>query len=672
MGCAGRSTPAMILDGERGAAAAASAAPERAPAASPRRGSSALWPYGVAAVAAVALALAGTALRGTFPEVFLIIPMMATAIVAFRLGAGPAIGFGTAVGLAIWYWVLSPRGSFALANELQLADLIFYVLASLLVTIAIALLQREHRKLESARVEAARARDRLALAQEIARIGTFEEDLRSGACAWSPELESLHGLAPGTFEGTHGAWAAHVHPDDRASFERQLAQAAETGAFEGEWRIVLQDGSTRWVAGRGSAFRGEDGRPARVLGVNIDITERKHAEEALRRHEEALRESDRRKDEFLAVLSHELRNPLAPVRNALHLLEHAAPGSGEALRAGEVISRQIEHLARLVDDLLDVTRISRGKVRLQLSRVDLTDLVLRTVDDHQPLFAASGVALEVRADGGPCLVDADSTRIAQMLGNLLQNAAKFSERGGRVSVALEREGGRATIRVVDRGVGIAPEILARIFEPFTQADESLHRSRGGLGLGLALVKGFAALHGGTVEARSAGVGRGAELVVHLPLAPGEPEAVPAAAHAPEPAAPSGPRRVLLVEDNLDAAETLRLALEIAGHEVEIAHDGRAGVAMARAFAPDVVVCDIGLPEMDGYAVARTLRADPAFQATALVALTGYGLAADHRRALEAGFDVHLTKPTSIARIEEALATQAPRAAGAPPHPAARA
>lgn len=275
------------------------------------------------------------------------------------------------------------------------------------------------------------------------------------------------------------------------------------------------------------------------------------------------------------------------------------------------------------------------------------------------MLAARGVALDVHIGQGPFPAEADPTRIAQIVGNILQNGVKFTAPGGRVSVVLERADGRATIRVVDDGIGIAPEMLGRIFEPFTQADESLDRSRGGLGLGLALVKGFVEAHAGTVEARSAGLGRGAELVVTLPLAATAAGVARSMAAAPRPS-PGGARRVLVVEDNADAAETLRLVIDLAGYEVAVAHDGRSGLEAARAFRPEVILCDIGLPEMDGYAVARALRADPSFAATALVALTGYGLASDHRRAIEAGFDLHLTKPAPVEDIEEALRTAAPR------------
>ncbi|WP_242342331.1 ATP-binding protein [Anaeromyxobacter terrae] len=381
------------------------------------------------------------------------------------------------------------------------------------------------------------------------------------------------------------------------------------------------------------------------------------AEQELRRSNALLRETDRRKDEFLGVLSHELRNPLAPIRNALSLLDRVEPGGDDAARAKAIIDRQVVHLTRIVDDLLDVTRISRGKIRLKRSRVELADLLRRTVEDHRTLFASRDIAVEVRLGEVPAWLDADATRLAQVIGNLLQNAAKFTDRGGHVEVTLERQAGEGVVRVRDDGAGIPAEMLGRVFEPFTQADDSLHRSRGGLGLGLSLVKGLVTLHGGSVEARSGGAGRGAELVVHLPLAPESPLL---RAETPVPVTPGGPLRVLVIEDNVDAAETLRELLLMWGHDVTVAHDGAAGVERARALRPEVVLCDIGLPVMNGYEVARALRADPALSSTFLVAVTGYALPEDRRLAAEAGFSRHLAKPVSLETLEQLLAT-APRA-----------
>jgi PAS domain S-box-containing protein len=412
------------------------------------------------------------------------------------------------------------------------------------------------------------------------------------------------------------------------------------------YRFVKKNGDVIDVVLSAIAEKDVGGRFVRSLSVLIDVTQRKRAEEALR-------EADRRKSEFLGVLSHELRNPLAPIQNALYILDRAEPGGEQAARAKAIIARQVAHLARLVDDLLDVTRISRGKIRLRRSRFDLGELVLRTVEDHRALFADREIALDVRISPGPLPVDADETRVAQVLGNLLLNSAKFTDGGGRVAVSVEPDGDAAEISVRDTGAGISPEMLGRLFEPFTQADDSLHRSRGGLGLGLSLVKGLVELHGGAVVARSEGVGQGAELVVRLRLAAAREE-------APRPPA-IGParvprRRVLVIEDNPDTAETLREMLEMDGHDAEITHRGRDGIEKARAFRPEIILCDIGLPDMDGYTVARGIRSDPTLAFTLLVALTGYALPEDRLQAEAAGFDRHLTKPVSVAQIEEVLST----------------
>jgi two-component system CheB/CheR fusion protein len=416
-----------------------------------------------------------------------------------------------------------------------------------------------------------------------------------------------------------------------------------------------------------------------LVGVITDITERKHVEEELvrsrtelearvgertaelQRANGQLKEEDQRKNEFLAVLSHELRNPLAPVRNALWLLDRAVPGGEQAARAKEIINRQFIHLTRLVDELLDVTRISRGKIRLQRERVDLVTLVQRTAEDHKMMFAVKDLKLEVEPSPGPIWLDADPIRIAQVIGNLLVNAAKFSRPDGRVVVAVESRAGQALVRVRDDGVGIAPEFLPNLFKPFHQADVTLDRTRRGLGLGLSLVKGLAELHGGTVEARSEGTDRGSEFLVRLPLASDRP---PLRVTSRLAVSDTPRRRVLVIEDNLDAAETLQEMLLAWHHQVEVAHDGREGVEKARAFRPDVVLCDIGLPTMDGYEVARAFRADPALASTFLVAISGYALPEDERKAADSGFNRHLGKPVPVDVIEEVLATS-PRRVGAP-------
>jgi two-component system, chemotaxis family, CheB/CheR fusion protein len=375
----------------------------------------------------------------------------------------------------------------------------------------------------------------------------------------------------------------------------------------------------------------------------------------LQNRETLLRESDQRKSAFLAVLSHELRNPLAPIRHSLHVLDHAEAGSEQAGRARAILRRQTDHLTRLVDDLLDVTRISRGNINVRKSRLDLLEIVRGTVEDHSTLFSTRGVALDLQLGELPLWIDADATRIAQAIGNLLSNAANFSNASGRVVITVERgAGGMALVRVKDDGVGIEAGLLPRIFEPFVQADTSLDRSRGGLGLGLSLVKGLVELHGGSVEARSDGPGRGAEFILQLWLAPEQ----GVLRDAGRPPAQDGtpPRRVLVIEDNVDAADSLREVLEMWQHETEVAHDGCTGIEKARAFRPDIILCDIGLPEMDGYAVARVIRSDPTLASVFLVAVTGYASPEDQRKAADAGFNRHLAKPVSVEAIQEVIAT----------------
>jgi len=407
----------------------------------------------------------------------------------------------------------------------------------------------------------------------------------------------------------------------------------------------------KWVRERARLETDAEGRLSGGFGTVEDITDRKTLEREIA-------DASRRKDQFLAMLSHELRNPLAAVRTSLHVLDRTESDGERSRRMQAIIERQVSHLTRLVDDLLDVTRMSRSKIKLRRERLELGGLVRRTLEDYRSAFTLSGVQLDGRIAPGPIWLDGDATRIAQVVGNLLANAVKFTPRGGRVEVVLEPDGGTALLRVVDSGVGIPRDMLSRIFEPFTQADAAPDRAHTGLGLGLALVQGVVALHGGSVVAASEGPGLGAEFTVRLPL-----QATEAQPIGPEQArAARQPRRVLIIEDSVDAADCLREALALEGHHVEVAHDGPEGLDRARALPPDVVLCDIGLPGMDGYEVARRFRADAALRGTFLVALTGYGLPDDVRRAAEAGFDRHTTKPPDFDKLDEYLAESARRSA----------
>jgi CheY-like chemotaxis protein/nitrogen-specific signal transduction histidine kinase len=370
----------------------------------------------------------------------------------------------------------------------------------------------------------------------------------------------------------------------------------------------------------------------------------------------ALRESDRRKDEFLAMLAHELRNPLAPIRNGVQILRAKAPPIPELQWATEVIDRQVHQMTRLVDDLLDVSRITRGNIDLRKERVELATIVNSAIEASGPLIDKWGHQVTVTIPPQPIVLEADLTRMSQVLLNLINNAAKYMDRAGRIWVIAERRSDQVLIRVKDTGIGIPAEMLPRIFDMFTQVDRSLERSEGGLGIGLTLVQRLVELHGGTVEARSEGPGKGSEFVVRLPIAAAVMTVGPPGAGGErEEAVMPATRRILVVDDNRDAADSLAMLLRMMGNEVRMAHDGLDAVGAAAAFQPDVVLLDIGLPELNGYEAARRIRQQDSGAGMVLVALTGWGQEEDRRRALAAGFDHHMTKPVDFNDLRKLLA-----------------
>jgi PAS domain S-box-containing protein len=438
---------------------------------------------------------------------------------------------------------------------------------------------------------------------------------------------------------------ALVHPDDRAPVGAAWRAAVESGSrYECEHRLRRHDGQYRWVLARALPVRDGGGGVTRWFGTLTDIHE-------LKQSQQAMSETARLKDEFLAMLSHELRNPLAPITNSLYILDRVEPGSDQARRARAVIARQAAHLSKLVNELLDATRLTRQRIEVHREALDLNAAVGRAVEDHRNLFHESGVSLDFAPAPHPVPVSADATRLAQVVGNLLHNAVKYTPAGGHASVGVALEPDGATIRVRDDGPGIAPEVLPYLFQPFTQARQRLDRGKGGLGLGLALVKGLVELHGGSVSARSDGPGMGSEFVVHLPLDAG---AAAAPAEPKPPVVVTSPRRILVVEDNPDAASSLRETLSLWGHEVAVAHDGAGAIECARLFQPEFILCDIGLPGMDGYDVARAVRADETLGDVRLIALTGYALPDDLKRAAEAGFEGHLAKPPRLDELSALL------------------
>jgi PAS domain S-box-containing protein len=466
-------------------------------------------------------------------------------------------------------------------------------------------------------------------------------------------VKAVCGLGLGEVVGRWGGeiWPPHVW----SPFQQHLEKAMASGQRQTyELATTRPDGEPQrhhWIV---VPLAGEGGEVDRVLGISQDVT-------AERRLVDELREADRSKGEFIGVLSHELRNPLAAIRASLHVIEREDMHDDARARARRddaraMIDRQVGHLVRMVDDLLDVTRISQSKIQLRRRRLDLARLVDESIEDSRAHLEASGVALRAELPPAPLLASVDAVRIAQVVANLLANCAKFTPSGGQASLSLTAEAGAAVLTVADTGCGIDAALLPRVFEPFMQGERSLDREGGGLGLGLALVRGVVELHGGQVSASSPGPGQGATFVVRLPLEPSdglaedEPE-------APPPGAPRArrPRRVLVIEDDRHVAHGLALALGLDGHEVAVAHDGPGGFEKARAFAPEVVLCDIGLPGMDGYEVARALRADAALRSVTLIALTGYAQASDRDLARAAGFDEHVAKPASIEALLALLA-----------------
>ena len=366
-----------------------------------------------------------------------------------------------------------------------------------------------------------------------------------------------------------------------------------------------------------------------------------------------LRDADRRKDEFLSILAHELRNPLAPIRNALEIFKLSNGDRSLVEQAREMAERQVHALTRMVDDLLDVSRIMRGKIDLRTAPVDLKTVVARAAETARPVLDAARHRLQLVLPDEPVWVVADLVRLAQVVSNLLANAAKYSDEGAEIRLTAAREGDLAVIRVRDQGIGIAADKLRAVFDLFVQVDAAGNRAQGGLGIGLTVVQNLVEMHGGAVEAQSEGLGKGSEFIVRLPLAPPAELAPEPAAQTP--AASRTRRRVLVVDDHVDAAESLALLLKLLGHDVRVAHDGRTALALAEPDPPEVAFLDLGMPHMDGHELARRIRENPKLHKVRLVALTGWGQQQDRRRTKEAGFDRHLVKPPEPDAINAVLA-----------------
>lgn len=485
------------------------------------------------------------------------------------------------------------------------------------------------------------------LAVETAAIGDWKFDFATGMLELSPRAQQMYGRRTGEVIGLD-EHDRLIHPEDRAAVQaaREVAQNPEAGHYRVEFRLLFEDGEIRWFesVGRG-LFEEREGqcRPVQIIGVMIDITDRKHTEQRLR-------ESDRRKDEFLATLAHELRNPLAPIRNGLEVLKLSASGDERLRRVGQMMERQMSHLVRLVDDLLEVNRISRGKLELRKERLLLNEVLAGVIESNRPQLDAKRLELLVGGEER-IVLEGDRDRLSQVFSNLLSNAARYTEAGGRIWVTAWREGDDAVVAVKDTGCGIPAEALESVFEMFTQGHSQ--QASGGLGIGLALVRQLVQLHGGSVTARSEGAGRGSTFTVRLPLGAGaRTEARPGAARAVPVSGPARrARRILVVDDQADVASSLAMVLELRGHEVRTAYGGPAALQAFEDFGPEIVLLDIGMPDMNGHEVARRIRAMPHGGSVRLFALTGWGQDEDKLRTQEAGFDKHLTKPVEPALLD---------------------
>jgi PAS domain S-box-containing protein len=482
----------------------------------------------------------------------------------------------------------------------------------------------------------------LRLALEAGQMGSFEWDIRTGEIRWSDNLERIHGMPAGSFGGTFESFKTLIHPEDRERVVAAIWRSVETRTdYETEFRSADTTDDVRWIMGKGKVVTDARGEASHMIGVCIDVTKQKLAESALLA-------ANRRKDEFLAMVSHELRNPLAAILNASALLEHGGSGNPILAQAAGTIRRQTAQLVRIVDDLLDVSRLQADKLSLAPSALDLAAVVDSCVRDYVARGLLARHSHEAHGQEAP--VSGDAARLGQVVSNLLTNAIKYTPAGGHITVDVKPVGVEAVLTIKDTGVGIAADLLPRIFDLFVQSDRGLDRSEGGLGLGLTIVRSIVTAHGGQIEALSAGAGQGTEVVVRLPLAPTPARAgvaTKAVAH------PLVHHRILLVDDNVDARESISALLRIAGHEVHQAGEPAEGLALAARTSLDVAILDVGLPGLDGLELGRRLKERAPW--LRLIALTGYGQADYRRRGAQIGFEAYLVKPVDLEVLLETLA-----------------
>ncbi|HEY4309669.1 MAG TPA: PAS domain S-box protein [Pirellulales bacterium] len=487
------------------------------------------------------------------------------------------------------------------------------------------------------------------IVESATEFAIFTTDLNGNVNSWNSGASRLLGYDESEVIGRSCRIFFSPEDNERDKAEAEMHDALVQGRGRDERWHVRKDGSQFWGSGWMMPLRDEAGSVRGYLKIFRDMTRTKLAEEALK-------EASRRKDDFLAILAHELRNPLAAISNAALLLQMPADDRTSEW-APDMISRQTKYLSRLLDDLLDVSRITRGKLRLKNERLDLSPVIAKAIETVRPLVEEKRHSLAFTVSAGGISVVGDPVRIEQVFVNLLSNAAKYTDEGGSISVIAQKDE-MATIVVRDNGIGISADMLTRIFEPFAQAEQSLDRSQGGLGIGLTLARSLIDLHGGTISVKSEGAGRGSEFAIRLPLASSEndPETLPANQTL---LPPKRTYRVLVVDDNQDSAVSLATLLKVRGYETNIAYDGPAAIELARSFGPDAILLDIGLPNIDGYEVARQIRNSERGKSMFLIAISGYGQEQDRRRSKEAGFDHHFVKPVDFTSLSSLLSERVP-------------
>ncbi|MCU7554140.1 ATP-binding protein [Alteromonas sp. ASW11-19] len=497
------------------------------------------------------------------------------------------------------------------------------------------------------------ANEFLSVAIRSARMGVWSQDLASGQVKWSTELQMLTGITDTSRWSSSDAFLELIHPDDRHAFITELALAIKHEAdYDIEFRLQHSDGSWLDMEGRGHGSYAESGEAVSIFGIFTDISGRKAAERELFELNQKLREADKRKDQFLATLGHELRNPLAPIQNVLEIIRTKDPQEQWMRWSKEVIERHVSQMTHLVEDLMEASRISQGRLSLRKKKVDVADIMQSAVEASHGIIEENKHHITVSQPETPVLLHADPTRLIQVLSNLLTNAAKYTPVGGKISLQAQVSGMEIRFTITDTGIGIPEDQLSHIFGMFSQLEPAIERAQGGLGIGLALAAKLVEMHGGSISAHSEGIGKGSTFTVTMPLAEDQSGAVTVTPREPETVTPK--LRILVIDDNVDAAESLAMLFDLNGHTTRFAHDGASGVKSAASFNPDVVLSDIGLPDISGYEVAKALRDMPNGHAMLLVATTGWGQEKDKVLAKQAGFDKHFTKPLDFQALKRFL------------------